>query len=110
MKLKEIHWTIESYHLVTAETFTFGYKISYEKGKTSTCMKEIYCTIEYQPLPLSGQIQQMTNWYFLLNFSQKQDLTLLTCGQFVWNVKSHFLGKIREIFQNFVCWKFYAEC
>ena len=30
--------------------------------------------------------------------------------QFAWNVKSCFLGKIRKIFQNVCCWKFYPEC
>ena len=30
--------------------------------------------------------------------------------QFAWNVKACFLAKIRKIFQNFVCWKFYLAC
>ena len=54
-----------------------------------------------------------------LIFPRKQDLTFhanclpqeTICGrQFAWNVKSCFLGKIRKMFQNVVCWKFYSEC
>ena len=51
---------------------------------------------------------------FFLFFPRKQDLTFhancLRRRQFAWNVKSCFLGKIRKIFQNVVCWKFYPEC
>ena len=49
-----------------------------------------------------------------LIFPRKQDLTFhancLLRRQFAWNVKSCFLGKIRKIFQNVVCWNFYLEC
>ena len=49
-----------------------------------------------------------------LIFPSKQDLTFhancLLWRQFAWNVKSYFLGKIRKIFQNVICWKFYPEC
>ena len=49
-----------------------------------------------------------------LIFPRKQDLTFLAnCllrRQFAWNVISCFLRKIRKIFQNVVCWKFYPEC
>ena len=49
-----------------------------------------------------------------LIFTRKQGLTFhancLLRRQFAWNVKSCFLGKIRKIFQNVVCWKFYPEC
>ena len=49
-----------------------------------------------------------------LIFPRKQDFTFhancLLRRQFAWNVKSCFLGKIRKIFQNVVCWKFYPEC
>ena len=49
-----------------------------------------------------------------LIFPRKQGLTIhancLPRTQFAWNVKSCFLGKIRKIFQNVVCWKFYPEC
>ena len=49
-----------------------------------------------------------------LIFPRKQDLTFdancLLRRQFAWNVISCFLGKIRKIFQNVVCWKFYPEC
>ena len=49
-----------------------------------------------------------------LIFPRKQDLTFhancLLRRQFACNVKSCFLGKIRKIFQNVVCWKFYPEC
>ena len=48
-----------------------------------------------------------------LIFPRKQDLTFhancLLRRQFAWNVKSCSLGKIRKIFQNVVCWKFYPE-
>ena len=30
--------------------------------------------------------------------------------QFAKNVKACFLGRIRKIFQNDICWKFYPEC
>ena len=29
--------------------------------------------------------------------------------QFAWNVKAYFLGKIRNIFQNVVCWIFFTH-
>ena len=49
-----------------------------------------------------------------LIFPRKQDLTFhancLLRRQFAWNVISCFLRKIRKIFQNVVCWKFYPEC
>ena len=50
-----------------------------------------------------------------LIFPRKQDLTLhanclLLRRQLAWNVKSCFLGKVRKIFQNVFCWKFYPEC
>ena len=49
-----------------------------------------------------------------LIFPRKQDMTFhancLLRRQFAWNVISCFLGKIRKIFQNVVCWKFYPEC
>ena len=54
-----------------------------------------------------------TDDIFLI-FPRKQDLTFqancLLRRQFAWNVKSCFLGKIRKIFQNVICWKFYPEC
>ena len=49
-----------------------------------------------------------------LIFPRKQDLTFhancLLRRKFAWNVISCFLRKIRKIFQNVVCWKFYPEC
>ena len=49
-----------------------------------------------------------------LIFLRKQDTTFhancLPRRQFAWNVISCFLRKIRKIFQNVVCWKFYPEC
>ena len=57
--------------------------------------------------------RRQTDDIFLI-FSRKQDLTFqancLLRRQFAWNVKSCFLGIIRKIFQNVVCWKFYPEC
>ena len=48
---------------------------------------------------------------FFLIFPSKLDLTIhancLLRRQFAWSVKSYFLGKIRKIFQNIVCWNFY---
>ena len=41
-----------------------------------------------------------------LIFLRKWDLILLK-RQFAWNVKSYFLGKIRNIFWNAICWIFY---
>ena len=45
---------------------------------------------------------------FLISSSQ-QNLTFhancLYLRQFSWNVKSSFLGKIRKLFQNVICWK-----
>ena len=36
------------------------------------------------------------------------DLTFHANGlQFAWNVKVYFLGKLRKVFQNFVCWNYY---
>ena len=52
--------------------------------------------------------------FFFSNFSRKYDLTLhancLLRRQFAWSVKSYFLGKVRKIFQNFVCWNFHPGC
>ena len=49
-----------------------------------------------------------------LIFPRKQDLTFHTnCllrRQFARNVQSCFLRKIRKVFQNVVCWKFYPKC
>ena len=49
-----------------------------------------------------------------LIFPRKQDMTFhANCHlrrQFAWNVISCFLGKIRKIFQNIICWKIYPEC
>ena len=57
--------------------------------------------------------RRQTDDIFLI-FPRKQDLTFhancLLRRQFAWNVKSCFLGKIRKIFQNVVCWNFYPEC
>ena len=47
-----------------------------------------------------------------LIFLRKQDMTFhancLLRRQFAWNVISCFLRKIRKIFQNVVCWKFFV--
>ena len=48
-----------------------------------------------------------------LIFPRKQDLTFhANCllEKFAWNVKFCFLGKIRKISQNVVCWNFFPEC
>ena len=45
-----------------------------------------------------------------LIFPRKQELTFHANCQFVWNVISCFLRKIRKIFQNVICWNFYPEC
>ena len=34
----------------------------------------------------------------------------LSLRQFAWSVKSYFLGKIRKIVLNVVCWNFYPAC
>ena len=61
-----------------------------------------------------GIFSRRQNDDIFLIFPRKQDLTFhancLLRRQFAWNVKSCFLGKIRKIFQNVVCWKFYPEC
>ena len=61
-----------------------------------------------------GIFSRRQNDVLFLIFPRKQDLTFhancLLRRQFAWNVKSCFLGKIRKIFQNVVCWKFYPEC
>ena len=65
-------------------------------------------------LPLSGDKFMMLFCFFLFIFPRKQDLTFhancLHWIQFAWNAKSCFLWKIRKIFQNVVCWKFYPMC
>ena len=47
----------------------------------------------------------------LLIFSRKQvykfHVNFLSWRQFVWNVKTCFLGKIRKIFQASICWNIY---
>ena len=57
--------------------------------------------------------RQQIDDIFLI-FPRKHDLTLhancLLRRQFAWNVISCFLEKIRKMFQNVVCWKFYPEC
>ena len=67
-----------------------------------------------QPLPHAGHFQQTTNWWYFSYFPRKLDLTFhancLLRRQFAWNVISCFLRKIRKIFKNVVCWKFYPEC
>ena len=49
---------------------------------------------------LCGLIQQMTDWWYFLNFPRKQGLTFhancLHWRQFAWNVETCFLGKIRK--------------
>ena len=61
-----------------------------------------------------GIFSRRQNDVIFLIFPRKQDLTFhancLLRRQFAWNVKSCFLGKIRKIFQNVVCWKFFPEC
>ena len=37
-------------------------------------------------------------------------LSPLLRRQFALNVKSYFLGKIRKLFQNVICWNFYPAC
>ena len=65
-------------------------------------------------LSLSGLIQQTIIWGYFSQCHRKQDLTVhanyLHWRQYAWNVKFCFLEKIREVFQNWVCWKFYLEC
>ena len=54
-------------------------------------------------LPLSGKFSRwLTENLF---FPRKKALTFLLGRQFAWNVKAYFLGKMRKIFQNVVCWK-----
>ena len=55
-----------------------------------------------QPPGLQGIFSRRQIDDIFLIFSQRR--------QFAWNVKSCFQGKIRKIFQNIVCWKFYPEC
>ena len=49
-----------------------------------------------------------------LIFPRKLELTFhansLQWRQFTWNVKSSFLGKMRKVFQNVTCKRFYPEC
>ena len=57
-------------------------------------------------------------WHFiqmkcLIQFSRKNKKLHANCllkRQFAWSVISNFLGKIRKIFQNAVCWNFYPAC
>ena len=77
----------------------------------------------------SGQIQQITNWWFFLSFPRKQDwhfIQIVSSGDNLhdmsnpvfWEkleticMKCHscFLGKLRKIVQCVICWKFYPEC
>ena len=66
-----------------------------------------YCN----PFPLSGLIQQTTNWFFFFIFHRKQDLTFhancLHWKQYVWKVKSYFPEKNKIIFQNVVFFFFF---
>ena len=61
-----------------------------------------------------GKFNWRQIYAFLHIFPRKQDLTFpencLCWRQFAWNVKSCFLGKLRKIFQDVICWKFYPEC
>ena len=60
------------------------------------------------------QIQQTKNWWYFSIIPIKHDLAFLAnClhwRQFARNTKSCFVGKVRKIFQNVVCWIFYPAC
>ena len=47
---------------------------------------------------------------FFLFFLENRIWHFMLWRQFAWSIKSHFLGKIRKIFQNVVCWNFYPAC
>ena len=75
-------------------------------------------TLNHMPTPMIQNSRcifsrRQTDDIFLI-FPRKQDSTFhancLLRRQFAWNVISCFLRKIRKIFQNVVCWKFYPEC
>ena len=44
------------------------------------------------------------------NSADQQTDDIFLRRQFAWSVKPYFLGKIRKIFQNVVCWNFYPAC
>ena len=46
----------------------------------------------------------LTNWLYFSYFSQKIGFDIS------WKDKSCFLGKVRKMFQNFICCKFYPAC
>ena len=74
-------------------------------------------TLQLQCINLYHSLGIFSRWQIddiFLIFSKKQDLTFhancLRRRQFAWNIISCFLWKIRKIFQNVICWKFYPEC
>ena len=65
-------------------------------------------------LALLAFIIRRQNDNIFLIFPRKLNLTVhadcLCRRQFAWNVKVFFLGKIRKVFQNVVCWNYYPTC
>ena len=76
----------------------------YFPGKVRKCHQFVICW-----LCASIFSRRQIDDIFLI-FPRKQNLKFYANRQFAWDVKSCFLGKIRKIFQNAVCWKFYPEC
>ena len=56
----------------------------------------------------------MTNWWYFSYFSQKtafdMSYKLSLLETICMKCQILFLGKIRKVFQNVVCWNFYSEC
>ena len=75
--------------------------------------KRLWLRIEDLTYTTLGKFSRWHIDSIFLIFPRKQDLTFhancLQWRQFAWNAKSCFLGKIRKIFQNVVCWKFFPR-
>ena len=115
---------IVSYFSMKAYIVCYGYSLEMRRNKKNI-FPIPFLIWSYAPLQLqfinyhSGLIQLMANWWYFSYFSKKINnnktgLTFpancLQWRQFAWNVKTCFLGKIRKIFWNVVCWNFYPEC
>ena len=66
-------------------------------------------------LSMLGKIQQTTNWWYFSYFSWKLGF-VISCKlspkeeTICMKCQTFFVGKIRKIFQNVVCWEFHPIC
>ena len=88
-KIRKVFQNVDCQAILTSTSTVWFY------GELEKVIPELSSLIPPEPLPISGLIQQTTNWWHFLIFPRKQDLTIsnkLHKRQFTWNVKSCFMG------------------